>query len=54
GRSPGEVIRDAGEAAFRALEAEVTADMAGRRHVVLAPGGGWAAQPGLAGSLGPG
>ena len=48
------MIRDAGEAAFRALEAEVTADMAGRRHVVLAPGGGWAAQPGLAGSLGPG
>ncbi|MGK7311273.1 MAG: shikimate kinase [Candidatus Longimicrobiales bacterium M2_2A_002] len=54
GRSPGDVIREHGEPAFRALEAEVTADMAGRRHVVLAPGGGWATQPGPVESLGPG
>lgn len=54
GRYPGAVIREDGEAAFRALEAEVTAELAGRKDVVLAPGGGWAARPELAGSLGPG
>jgi len=54
GRSPGRLIREEGEPAFRALEAEVTAEQAGRDAVVLAPGGGWAAQPALAASLGPG
>lgn len=54
GRSPGAVIRDEGEAAFRALEAEVTATLADARDVVLAPGGGWAVQPGLMESMGPG
>lgn len=54
GRAPGDVIREDGEPVFRSLEAEITADLADRRHVVLAPGGGWAVQPGLAESLGPG
>ena len=54
GRSPGDVIREEGEPAFRALEAQVTAELGSRRHVVLAPGGGWATQPGLVDSLGPG
>ena len=53
GRPTGAVIRDRGEAAFRALEAEVTRELAGRQHVVLAPGGGWAVQPSLMESLGP-
>ena len=54
GRAPGAVIREDGEAAFRALEAEVTAAVADARDVVLAPGGGWAVQPGLMESMGPG
>ena len=54
GKAPGDVIREDGEPAFRALEAEVTGELRDRTRVVLAPGGGWAAQPGLAGSLGPG
>lgn len=54
GRSPGAWIREDGEAAFRALEAGLTAEMAERDSVVLAPGGGWAAQPGMADLLGPG
>ncbi len=54
GRTPGEVIRAEGEAAFRALEAAVTAELADRQDVVLAPGGGWATQPELAASLGAG
>jgi shikimate kinase len=54
GRSPGELIRAEGEAAFRALEAEVTAELASREKVVLAPGGGWLTEPGPAASLGDG
>lgn len=54
GRIPGEVIREDGEAVFRALESEVTADVADRENVVLAPGGGWATQPALAEALGAG
>ena len=54
GRAPGAVIREEGEAAFRALEAEVTARLADREDAVLAPGGGWATQPELAELLGPG
>ena len=54
GRVPGDVIREDGEPVFRALEAEVTAELADRDRVVLAPGGGWATQPELAASLGPG
>lgn len=54
GRSPGAVIREDGEAAFRALEADVTRELAGRTGVVLAPGGGWGADPALAALLGEG
>lgn len=54
GRPPGRLIREVGEPAFRAAEAELTAEQAGRGDVVLAPGGGWATQPELALSLGPG
>ncbi|MFO7894065.1 MAG: shikimate kinase [Longimicrobiales bacterium] len=54
GRPPGAIIREDGEAAFRRLEAQVTEALAGRREVVLAPGGGWATGPGRAESLGHG
>ena len=54
GRSPAAIIREDGEVAFRAAEAELTAVVAGRERVVLAPGGGWMTQPELADSLGPG
>ena len=53
GRSPGAVIREDGEEAFRALEADMTRELAARERVVLAPGGGWAVQPGLMESFGP-
>ncbi len=42
-----ELFRIAGEPAFRALEAEVTEDVAELEHVVLSPGGGWVTQPEL-------
>lgn len=54
GRTAGAIIRADGEAAFRDMEAEITAELAGRRDLVLAPGGGWGARPELAGLLGPG
>lgn len=52
GRTPGAIIREDGEAAFRTLEAEVTETVARQRRVVLAPGGGWVMQPELAVPLG--
>jgi len=42
-----EIFRRRGEARFRALEVELTAELAAETNVVLAPGGGWMAQPGL-------
>ena len=54
GRSPGDIIRQDGEAAFRSREAQLTADLAGRKRLVLAPGGGWGADPRRADALGPG
>lgn len=54
GRSPGVIIREDGEPAFRALEAELTAELAAEPKIVLAPGGGWATQPGMDALLGPG
>ncbi len=42
-----EIFREVGEVRFRALEAELTVEMAGEEEVVLAPGGGWITQPGL-------
>lgn len=54
GRAPGQIIREEGEAAFRSHEAQLTAELAGRTGLVLAPGGGWGADPGRAAALGPG
>ncbi|MHB1225856.1 MAG: shikimate kinase [Gemmatimonadaceae bacterium] len=42
-----------GEAHFRALEAALTDKVAGRAGMVMAPGGGWAVQPGLMDRLRP-
>jgi shikimate kinase len=42
-----------GEAHFRMLEAALTDEVAGRVGMVLAPGGGWAVQPGLMDRLRP-
>jgi shikimate kinase len=53
GRTAGAIIRADGEAAFRRLEAEITGHLAGRSGLVLAPGGGWGANPELARMLGP-
>jgi shikimate kinase len=47
GRSVARLFQEEGEAAFRAMEAELTAELCSRTDVVLAPGGGWVAQPGL-------
>jgi shikimate kinase len=47
GRRVAEIFRDRGESYFRGLEADLTRRLADRRRVVLAPGGGWIAQPGL-------
>jgi shikimate kinase len=41
-----ELFRTRGEAAFRALEAEVGEASLGRKQIVLAPGGGWSLAPG--------
>jgi shikimate kinase len=41
-----EIFRNRGEPAFRALELELTRELAGTTGMVLAPGGGWAAIPG--------
>lgn len=49
-----EIFRVYGEARFRALEAEATAEVAERAGVVLAPGGGWITNPALLERLGPG
>lgn len=54
GLSPGQLIRERGEAAFRDLEAAVTEEVAGRERVVLAPGGGWSLRPELLERLGAG
>jgi shikimate kinase len=39
--SVGEVFRERGESWFRQLEADITVELAGRRGMVIAPGGGW-------------
>lgn len=54
GQTSGTLIREQGETALRTLEATLTAELAGSRRIVFAPGGGWGAQPELATSLGPG
>ena len=52
-RTVAAIFRDAGEPHFRALEAALTAELASAPPHVLAPGGGWAAQPGLVALLRP-
>jgi shikimate kinase len=51
GCSVANLFQERGEAAFRAMEAQLTAELSSLPRVVLAPGGGWAAQPGLLESL---
>lgn len=41
-----EIFRTRGEAAFRNLEAQLTARLSSLHHAVFAPGGGWMMDPG--------
>jgi shikimate kinase len=54
GRTVAGIFAADGEAGFRRLEAEATAEIAGRRGIVLSPGGGWITGAGLLESLGAG
>jgi shikimate kinase len=47
GRSVADLFEADGESAFRALERELTLELCSGSRLVLAPGGGWAAQPGM-------
>lgn len=40
------LFQNEGEAAFRAMEFRLTLELCSQPHTVVAPGGGWAAQPG--------
>lgn len=53
GRTIPELFRVYGEAYFRRLEAAATEEVAGRRGVVLSPGGGWITGPARLERLGP-
>ena len=53
GRTVAEIFADSGEERFRELERQATRELVGRRRIVVASGGGWAAQPGLLALLGP-
>jgi shikimate kinase len=52
GRTVKEVIAAAGEEGFRGMEAALTAEVAARPGLVLAPGGGWITRPELLDVLG--
>jgi len=54
GLSVPELFAAQGEAAFRALERELTARIACSRHFVLAPGGGWILDPANPAAMPPG
>ena len=54
GRTVAQIFRERGEPGFRALEAELTAELENEREAVLAPGGGWVTQPDLVKRLRPG
>jgi shikimate kinase len=54
GRAVREIFAAEDEAAFRRMEAEATARVAGRTGIVLSPGGGWMMNPALLDALGPG
>lgn len=47
------LFRSEGESAFRAMEFRLTAALSSQADAVLAPGGGWSAQPGAFESLPP-
>jgi shikimate kinase len=51
GSTIAELFRDLGETGFRSLELQLTVELSSRSRCVLAPGGGWAAQPGSLESL---
>ncbi len=51
GRRPGRIIRRSGVERFRELESAAARDLLRRERLVLAMGGGWAAQPGHMASL---
>jgi shikimate kinase len=51
GRSIAELFQTEGESAFRAMEARLTVELSSLSELVLVPGGGGAAQPGLLESL---
>lgn len=54
GSSIADLFQHRGEAAFRGLERDLTAELTGRPGVVVASGGGWIAQPGSLSTLPPG
>jgi len=49
-----DVVAENGTERLREMEAALTEEVAGARHLVLAPGGGWITRPELLGVLGPG
>jgi shikimate kinase len=51
GRTVTELFQSDGESAFRAMELRLTVELSSLPERVLAPGGGWAAQPGALESL---
>ena len=54
GRSIAGMFRSDGESAFRAMESRLTVELCSTTEIVIAPGGGWAAQPGALDTLPPG
>lgn len=52
GRPAGEIVREGGLARFRRIESRVGRDVLRRARVVVAVGGGWAAEPGHMAALG--
>jgi len=49
-----DVVAENGPERLREMEAALTGEVAGARHLVLAPGGGWITRPELLHLLGPG
>jgi shikimate kinase len=48
-----DLVAESGMERLRELEAELTEEVSGARHLVLAPGGGWITRPELLARLGP-
>jgi len=53
GKSVAQIFAERGEAGFRALELELTKELAKTSGMILAPGGGWTTIPGAAALLRP-